>query len=179
MESPRVRALDAAIELLGTSGLRALTHARVDHRAGLPKGSSSNYFRTRAALLSAVADRIVAREIPPVESAAPATADELVELLGGLVEHVSGPDRTLTTARLVLFMEASHNPDLRDAVSAGRTAMEGSVHRILDGLGAADPVHAAQSLMACAEGMILHRIVRNDRSDPRPAFALAVRGALG
>ncbi|NOJ59947.1 TetR/AcrR family transcriptional regulator [Arthrobacter sp. 260] len=179
MDSSRVRALDAAIELLGTSGLRALTHARVDQRAGLPKGSSSNYFRTRAALLSGVADRIVAREIPPVAAAAPATADELIELLGGLVEHVSGPDRTLTTARLVLFMEASHNPELRDAVSAGRVAMEGSVHRILDGLGALDPVNAAQSLMACAEGLILHRIVRNDQSDPRPAFALVVRGALG
>jgi hypothetical protein len=49
--STKVRALDAAIELLGTEGLRALTHVRVDLRAGLPKGSTSNYFRTRAALL--------------------------------------------------------------------------------------------------------------------------------
>jgi DNA-binding transcriptional regulator YbjK len=37
------------LKLLGTEGLRALTHARVDECAGIPKGSTSNYFRTRAA----------------------------------------------------------------------------------------------------------------------------------
>ena len=46
----KTRALDAAIDLLGTQGLRALAHTRVDERASLPKGSTSNYFRTRQAL---------------------------------------------------------------------------------------------------------------------------------
>lgn len=67
--STRTRALDAAIDLLGTEGLRALTHGRVDERAGIPKGSTSNYFRTRAALLSGVVARIVERELPPVDAA--------------------------------------------------------------------------------------------------------------
>ena len=58
----RERALDAAVELLGVHGLRALTHARVDERAGLPLGSTSNWFRTRRALLGGVVDWIAERE---------------------------------------------------------------------------------------------------------------------
>ena len=107
--SAKVPALDAAIELLGTEGLRALTHARVDSRAGLPKGSTSNYFRTRAALLTGVADRILEREVPQVEPAtfSPATADDLVDALCRLFEYLTGTNRIVTTARLVLFLEGS------------------------------------------------------------------------
>ena len=54
MASTRDRALDAAVELVGEQGIRALTHARVDERAGLPKGSTSNWFRTRDALVAGV-----------------------------------------------------------------------------------------------------------------------------
>ena len=43
---------------MGTQGLRALAHTRVDERAGLPKGSTSNYFRTDQALLSGIVDTL-------------------------------------------------------------------------------------------------------------------------
>jgi DNA-binding transcriptional regulator YbjK len=120
MASTKVRALDAAIELVGTEGLRALTHARVDERAGIPKGSTSNYFRTRAALLIGVADRILERELPAVGTAfSPSSATELVDAACDLFEFTTGVNRTMTTARLVLFMEASHNADLRDALTQG------------------------------------------------------------
>ena len=58
----RNRALEAAVELLGAEGVRALTHARIDDRAGLPSGSTSNSFRTRRALLGGVVDWIAERE---------------------------------------------------------------------------------------------------------------------
>ena len=67
MTSTRTRALDAAIELLGTKGLRALTHARIDERAGIPRGSTSNYFRTRAQLVTGVSDWIGERRPRPTE----------------------------------------------------------------------------------------------------------------
>ena len=47
----RERALEAAVDVLGTDGVRALSHARVDERAGLPPGSTSNWFPIRRALL--------------------------------------------------------------------------------------------------------------------------------
>jgi DNA-binding transcriptional regulator YbjK len=175
----RVRALEAAVDLVATHGLRALTHARVDAAAGLPRGSTSNYFRTRAALLGGVVDWIVEQEMREVDTALTvASGDELVEAMGGLVEYVTGANRAMTTARLVLFMEAAHEPSLREVVSRGRTTMQAAVEGALTGLGAADPVTAAAAVMACAEGLILHRIVRHDHSDPRPALGLVVRAAL-
>jgi DNA-binding transcriptional regulator YbjK len=180
MTSAKTRAVDAAIDLVGTEGLRALTHVRVDERAGLAKGSTSNYFRTRAALFSGVVDRIVEREMPGVGAAsAPCSAAELVDGMCGLIEYTTGPNRTLTTARLVLFMEASHNPAIREAISRGRAAMASSATDALARLGARDPLAGAAAVMACAEGLILHRIARHDDSDPRPAIALVVRAALG
>lgn len=179
MTSTKARALDAAVDLVGTEGLRALTHARVDERAGLPKGSTSNHFRTRAALLSGVVDWIVEREMSEVSAFSPASATDFVDALCALFEYSTGANRTLTTARLVLFMEASHNSALREAVSRGRAAMESSVVSVLARLGAHDPQVAAAAVMACAEGLILHRIARRHDTDPRPTFDLVVKAALG
>ena len=54
-----------------------------------------------------------------------------------------------------------------------------AVRGVLERLGASEPAAAAEALMAVSEGLILHRIARHDASDPRPAIAIAVRGALG
>ena len=78
MATTKERALDAALALVGEQGIRALTHARVDERAGLPKGSTSNWFRTRDALLTGVAVWLAeseradfaAAKIPPVDTPA-------------------------------------------------------------------------------------------------------------
>ena len=169
--------VEAAIELLGTEGLRALTHARVDERAGVPRGSTSNYFRTRAALLGGVAEALGEHDRTRVEFA-PASAAELVELLAGLFEYLTVVARVQTTARLVLFMEASHDDALREAVSRGRAAIDAMVVPTLARLGAGDPETAAAAIAACSEGLILHRIARHDDTDPRPVLELVVTAAL-
>jgi AcrR family transcriptional regulator len=154
-------------------------HARVDDRAGLPKGSTSNYFRTRAALLSGVVDWIVQRELPDVEAAfTPTTQAEFVEAMGAAFDYTTQVNRTLTTARLVLFMEASHNADLREALSRGRSAPEAVIPALAE-LGARDPRATAHAIAACFEGHILHNIARHDETDPRPTFELILRATLG
>lgn len=179
MNSLRDQALDAAIELLGAQGLKALTHRRVDQRANLPQGSTSNYFRTRDALLRGVADAILEREISGMRAAfAPRSAEELLEALVSLLERTTEDQRTLTTARLVLFMEASHNPALRESLGRGRTALEAALQGALRELGATDTVASTRAVMACAEGLILHRVARHDDSDIRPVLELVVRAAL-
>ncbi|GAA0211150.1 TetR family transcriptional regulator [Saccharothrix mutabilis subsp. mutabilis] len=180
MTATRTRALDAAVELLGTGGLRALTHARVDEHANLPKGSTSNHFRTRAALLAGVVDWIAAHELRDMGGSAhvPTTPAELVDVICAFLDHLTGPDRTWTAARLVVFLEAGHEPGLRDALSRVRAVMEESVVAVLTELGAPDPLTAAQAIAACCEGVILHRVARNDHTDPRPLLELVVRGAF-
>jgi DNA-binding transcriptional regulator YbjK len=179
MSSVRDRTLDAAIDLLGTQGLRALTHRRIDQKAQLPPGSTSNYFRTRDALLTGVADAILQRELAGVDAAfAPRSADEFLDALVALIDRTTRDQRTLTTARLVLFMEASHQHALREALWRGRAVIAAALEPVLRGLGARDPHTAAGALMACSEGLILHRIARHDDTDIRPVLDLVVRAAL-
>ena len=52
----------------GTAGLRALTHNRVDERAALPRGSTSNYFRTREALILGIVERDGVRLYKPASA---------------------------------------------------------------------------------------------------------------
>ncbi|KAB7745464.1 TetR family transcriptional regulator [Nostocoides sp. F2B08] len=179
MTTQRDRVLDAAIELLGEQGLKALTHRRIDDRAELPPGSTSNYFRTRQALLSGVSDSILEREVAGIEASfAPRSADDLVDAMVTLLDRTTEDQRTLTTARLVLFMEASHDPVLREKLGQGRGVFESGLERLLHDLGAADARASARALMACAEGLILHRVARHDDSDIRPVLDLVVRAAF-
>ena len=108
----------------------------------------------------------------------PASAEEFVEALCRLFDLLTRVNRIPTTARLVLFMEGSHNSSLREALSRGREVLESVVVVALARLGAHDPVTAATTVAACFEGLLLHRIARHDETDPRPAFELVVRAAL-
>ena len=179
MSALRARVLSAAIQLLGTQGLKALTHRRVDEQAQLSPGSTSNYFRTRDALLCGVAEAILEREVAGMgASFAPRSAEELLDALVALLDRTTEDQRTLTSARLVLFMEASHHPALRETLGQGRTILEAALRRVLHDLGVSDTVASARVIMACAEGIILHRIARHDDSDVRPVLDLVVRAAL-
>ena len=180
MTPTKLRVLEAAVELLGTEGLRALTHARVDTQAGIPSGSTSNYFRTRAQLLIGVNDWIAEHDLAGADdiATAPQTPADLVEGLAIGIEMLTGPHRVVTAARLTLFMEANHNPEIRAAVSQTRIVMERSMVAVMARLGATNPHSAALALMACGEGIILHRIARHDTTDPRPLLRVVVNGAL-
>jgi hypothetical protein len=109
---------------------------------------------------------------------APTSPADLVNAMCGLFDHVTERNRTLTTAQLVIFMEGSHDPGLRAKVSSGRAAMESWFVPAVAHLGARDPQVAAQTIIACFEGLVLHRIARHDETDPRPSFDLVVGAAL-
>ncbi|MHA7270659.1 TetR/AcrR family transcriptional regulator [Arthrobacter sp. HLT1-20] len=176
MPPTKTRALSAALELLGAEGVRALTHARVDARAGLPKGSTSNFFRTRAALLSGVVDYLVEQELSGMgEFLRPGTVEEFVDGLCAVYEFAGGQNRTFTAARFALFVEAGHNLEVRQAVGRGRARYEELAVAALGHLEVPRPSVVAAALMSCLEGLLLHRIARDDATDPRPLLELILR----
>jgi DNA-binding transcriptional regulator YbjK len=180
VSSVRERVLDAAITLLGTEGLRALTHTRIDAKAGVPKGSTSNYFRTRAAVLEGVVDWMYAVERPSVTAAYSFdTQDEFAHALADLFEQMTGPGRVMTTARLVLLMEASHDPVVRDAMARGRTGMEEMIIPAVKRLGAAEPEVAAHALSATFEGLFLQKLARHVDVEAGPILATVVAAFVG
>src|SRR5919202_1942812 len=119
----RERLLDAAIQLVGAQGLTGLTHRAVDAAADVPTGTTSNYWRTRQALLDALIDRVVARERDRWEQLTqatfPSTARELAGTLAVLAKVATGPDRALVLARYALLIEADQHEDLRTRLAGG------------------------------------------------------------
>jgi DNA-binding transcriptional regulator YbjK len=113
--------LDAAVRVLGGGGTRALTHRAVDAEAGVPVGSTANYFSTREALLEAIVERVSARERTNFEELArtvcPTTPAELARVLAGSARDAAGVHRDLTLARYAFLVEAGHNPAIRRQVA--------------------------------------------------------------
>ena len=174
----RERALEAAVELLGAQGVRALSHARVDERADLPPGSTSNWFRTRRTLLSGMVDWIAERERADFDPAAmPAISgvDELIEGLCAMAELQAGPFAARTRARYALFLELAGDPELGEPLRRQRHEFERWTERIVIAVGIVDPVPATRAVMALCDGLLLHRLTVDPDLDLRPAIERAVR----
>ncbi len=174
----RDRGLEAAVELLGAEGVRALTHARVDERAGLPPGSTSNWFRTRRALLGGVVDWIAQRERADFDPAAMTGitgVDGLIEGLCAMTELQTGPFASRTRARYALFLELAGDPELAEPLRRQRREFERWAEQMVIAVGIADPVPATRALMALGDGLLLHRLTVDPELDMRPAIERAVR----
>ncbi len=113
---------DAAIAILGTSGIHALSHRAVDERAELPGGTAANYFPTRDDLLTAAARRVFGLHIAAMEAAdgqvrGPVGPDGLAELIGGALYDSAAGHRTRYLAIFELTLEATRRPALAEALS--------------------------------------------------------------
>lgn len=113
----RTALLDAAIEALADEGARGLTFRAVDARAGVPTGTSSNYFSDRDRLLSEVADRIFVRLTPEpgaIDTALLAKPSRalVVELMRWLARRMIA-ERTCYLGLFELRLEAARRPELQ------------------------------------------------------------------
>jgi DNA-binding transcriptional regulator YbjK len=186
--SARTRQIgDAAIAVLAEHGARGLTHRAVDQAAGLPPGTTSNYARTRAALLTLVLTRIdeldtaeatggvdvvdVANGVPVasgVSGAGPGgegldgagVADVLAEVLAALLDRwITDPGaRRRVLARFELALEATRRPELRAAYDEMGQAIRVQVVRLLAAAGSAHPERDAWTLIASVEGTAFYAL---------------------
>lgn len=174
----RERALDAAVELVGTQGVRALSHARVDDRAGLPPGSTSNWFRTRRALLAGVVDCISERMSDDLGQATMGRTtgpDGLIEGLCAMGDLQTGPLATRNRARYALFLELCGDPELGEPLRQQHRRFQRWTEQLVTAAGIADPVPATRALMALMDGLMLHRLTLDPGLELRPAIERAVR----
>ena len=154
----------AALELLGGEGPRGLTHRAVDRRAGLPEGSTSNLFRTRAALLAAVNEHLArsdASELHELAGRLPTDGDRAQAAAGlaAIVRGWSTDSGVRTAARLELFLEARRQPSLAPSLARSREVFAGMAERLLEQLGCARPQTHAVALMALVEGLVENQLL--------------------
>lgn len=122
----RTALADAGLEVLALEGARGLTHRAVDAAAHVPAGTTSNYFRSRAALLGALVTRIGERLAPdPAVVATLAARTPSRELFADYMRDIV---RRLTTERIVtlalfeLRLEAARRPEVADAIGSWQRA---------------------------------------------------------
>ncbi|NNG19922.1 TetR family transcriptional regulator [Naumannella sp. ID2617S] len=175
----RDQVADAAVSVLAERGARALTHRAVDAAAGVPAGSTSNYFRTREALIQAVVDRLEQRdrELGEELSAdrAPATLEEVAVLVARFAELLtSGQRAACTRARFELATVVDLGP--------AHHRLVGQLAAILSQVDAADPHRSARAVADYLDGLTLHVLTIPGRAvhpDEVSAAAYALISAPG
>jgi AcrR family transcriptional regulator len=114
----RRRALcDAAIQVLAEHGSRGLTHGQVDRYARVPEGTTSYYYRTRAALLRGVGKRVAEIDIANLQSVIDEPFDPLspfAHLARLTMIQADGRGLQLNRARHELLLGAARDPDLAE-----------------------------------------------------------------
>lgn len=157
---------DSALAVLEAEGGRGLTHRAVDRRAGLPEGSTSNYYKTREALLNGALQRLVEHERPAVEAmkelvpGGPYTPRQAAELIVPVVlspwfkPEMSG----LGVARYELVLEARRRPKFQLALNAVRRDYLALAEQLLPLVGCRRPHEHAQRLLAVLDGLMVNQL---------------------
>ncbi|TDD22059.1 TetR/AcrR family transcriptional regulator [Kribbella turkmenica] len=113
----RTALVDAAIEVLAADGARGLTFRSVDVTAGVPNGTTSNYFSSRDDLLLQsglrVHDRLGADSAHLGQPPSPEFLTSLPQLLRDRLTR----DRAGYLALLELRLEATRRPALQEALA--------------------------------------------------------------
>lgn len=122
---------DAAIGVLAEHGSRGLSHERVDRAARLPVGSTSYYYRTRAALLQGVARRVAEIDTANLQT----VTDEAIDPASpfGLIARLTmmqadGAGLVLNRARHELFLAAARDPLLAKSTQEFRARIVAMAH---------------------------------------------------
>ncbi len=161
MTDRRTALLDAALEIVGTEGMRGLTHRAVDAAAGVPAGSTSNLFRTREALISGIVERFVAREramaTGPYDAIDP-SPDGVANAFGRFVQRALGPDRPVTLARYAILVETAQNPVLREGLASGADQVDRWTLDIITRAGSQHPERDLGVLANYVTGLLLHEL---------------------
>jgi DNA-binding transcriptional regulator YbjK len=109
---------DAAIAVVAEHGLHGLSHRAVDEQAAVPRGTTSNYFRSRDALVAAAVQRIVDLHFALMAELRSqynpkARTVSMADFLGEVVDHALTKFPERYRALLELTLESARRPELR------------------------------------------------------------------
>ncbi|MFK4071718.1 TetR/AcrR family transcriptional regulator [Streptomyces sp. NPDC029674] len=174
---------DAALDVLAEDGIRGLTHRAVDRRAALPTGTTSAYFRTRAALLTGLVTRLVQRDQAELQSVAEElqplrTVEELADGMTLLTrQRLTGEGRRRSLARYACAVESVRDPELREILVPRENAGREAVRQFLAARGVPDVENRAHTLLTCLDGLVFDRLV-NGGEVSREALEGLIAAAL-
>ena len=174
----RNQILDTAIDILCDDGVGGLTHRQVDSRTGLPAGTTSNYFRTRNALLEATAARTVDLHWQRVEALQSAIGRLTRDALKALMIRMLEPDeqfRRWTLARFELFMESTRREELRPLMKELQAAAVKSATLIFEAAGFTPAPDRMDELSRLLNGFVFSNLTIAPESGAQDAASLVDR----
>ena len=159
MTAVGVHLLDAAVDVIADQGLHALTHAAVDAAAGASAGATARSFPTREALVVAVTDHCIERELqmvgPPPDEV---SAETLAAMFGRFVTRAVGSDRAVTLARYALQAETARTPSLRPHYAVGADEVDTWAIDLFRRAGSRRPERDFGIVANYATGLVFHEL---------------------
>lgn len=173
---PRGRLLDAALSIVGSQGLRALTHRRIEDEAGLARGSARYHLGTNDQIIAATLEHAVLRDSRTNEAvlakvgfeALAGSTTSLPEILATLVSaYLENPEAL--RARYELLLEATRRPSLEAEAQRWRAQFVSTSELALTAAGQADPHTVAVLLVACGDGLVFDALITGRTNAPELA----------
>jgi len=154
----RTQILEPAIDILSDIGIAGLTHRQVDDRAGLPPGTTSNYFRTRLALLEATTKYVADlhwQYVAALQSliGQPLSREAVATLVSQMISDPDEQARRRQLARYELFIEGTRRPELRPFLNEISSAAMKSASVILQSAGFDPSVEQVGQLSRLINGL--------------------------
>ena len=162
---PRGRLLDAALSIVGSEGLRALTHRRIEDEAGLARGSTRYHLGTNDQIIAATLEHAVLRDSRVNEAGSTKSFPELIAALVSAFLENPGALR----ARYELLLEATRRPSLEAEAQRWRAQFVSTSELALTAAGQADPHTAAVLLVACIDGLVFDTLITGRTNTPELA----------
>lgn len=157
--SRREQICRTAILLAAQGGSHAVTHQAIDRKIGIAKGSTSYYYRTRSALITAVSNYLAAQSQEAFHEllARHSTQDSNV-LIESYIADLTTVRREHALARLALALDADCAAEQRKALANCVFSREAAIelYRFREH---PRPESAADELLANLEGRILRTLV--------------------
>lgn len=149
----------AAITLASRGGSHAVTHQGIDAELGISRGSTSYYYRTRAVLITAVADHLAASSRAVfVELLAQHSGGDPTAIIETYLRQMTTTRRDHVRARLALLLDAHCAPDQQKALSECLFSRDAAVE-LFRSQAHPIPVAAATDLLDGLEGRILREVL--------------------
>ncbi|WAC57188.1 TetR/AcrR family transcriptional regulator [Gordonia sp. SL306] len=185
MADRRKRFGEAALTVISTGGLRALTHRSVDEAAGLPPGSVNYYAPTRAKLealaLTEAYEQMYAIAIrtfgPILETDEPSTG-LVLDCTTDFVAAMSA-ETGLVAARHALLVESQFDDGLRKQVTTNRNAFVAFTEPFVRSNAPDSPARTAELIVALVEGLIQQQTLVATTNFHRPMVRAAIARIFG
>ncbi len=179
----RLQIADAAILILADAGAHGLTHRAVDARAGVPLGTTSNFFNSRRELLLATARRLNDSHWEYVRTLrdqidSPLDRARLAAILHRLVTAEDPEVRIRHLARFELFLAGTREPELRPILTDIRRAAMQAAVILLESAGLPEPKRHVDLLASVLNGLAFDHITVPRSDEVEPVSMTAVLDAI-